>query len=312
MFALRSGQGGVTGGARTSLAAGLPALRGFVLPRLFRRPVRFVGRLCDGEYEPPRLFGIGAVALFLSASSVYGAWVGGQVPAVAQSVTSRFGFAINEIRVSGNTETSEIDILGRIGLDGWTSLIGFNAEAARERIASLPWAESVAVRKVYPDALEVRIEERGPFAIWQRGSELSIVERDGRVIVPFNGGRHAALPLVVGGGAAHGAAFVDKVAGYPELAARVKGYIRVADRRWDLRLENGITIKLPEFNEDAALAEVLKLDREQALLSRDIAVVDLRLPDRLVVRLTPEAMERRTAMLAERAKAARKKPRSSI
>ena len=83
------------------------------------------------------------------------------------------------------------------------------------------------------------------------------------------------------------AGFIDKIRQFPELASRVKGYIRVAERRWDLRLENGITIKLPESGEDEAIAEVLKMDREDGLLSRDIASVDLRLDDRLVVRLTP-------------------------
>lgn len=312
MFALRSEHDGESGPMRSGPAGVLPFAGNFVLPRFLRRPVRFLGRLCDGEYEPPRRFGITAVAVFLSASALYGVWVGGQFPALAQSVTSRFGFAIDQIRVSGNVETSEIDILDRLELDGWTSLIGFNAESARERIASLPWVETVAVRKVYPDEIEVKIDERAAFAIWQHGSELSIVQRDGRVILPFVAGRHSSLPLVVGGGAANGADFVEKVSRYPELARQVKGYVRVAGRRWNLRLENGITIKLPEDGEDAALAEVVRLDRERGLLSRDVAAVDLRLADRLVVRLTPEAMEKRTAMLAERAKAARKKPGSSI
>ncbi len=87
------------------------------------------------------------------------------------------------------------------------------------------------------------------------------------MIAPFDGGRHAVLPLVIGYGAAEQAAgFVDKIEQHPELAARVKGFIRVAERRWDLRLENGITIRLPETGEDAAIAEVLRLDREDGLL----------------------------------------------
>ena len=218
-----------------------------MLPRWLRRPARLISRLCDGEYAPPRYAGLAATAVFLSSSVLYGAWLGGQIPAAAQAVTARLGFAVDQVRVSGNKETSEIDILERLDLDGWTSLIGFDADAARQRIAELPWVKAAAVRKVYPDALEVRIEEREPFAIWQHGSQLAIVERSGSVIAPFDGGRHAVLPLVIGYGAAEQAAgFVGKIRQYPELAARVKGFIRVAERRWDLRLENGITIRLPE------------------------------------------------------------------
>jgi len=313
VFALKSGQGGQAGGPRAGLFGLSFSPENFVLPRFLRRPARFVTRLFDGEYQPPRYAGVVATAVFLSSSVLYGAWLGGQIPVAAQAVTARFGFAVDQVRVSGNRETSEIDILERLDLDGWTSLIGFDAEAARERIAGLPWVKVAAVRKVYPDELEVRIEEREPFAIWQHGRQLAIIERDGRVITPFDGGRHAVLPLVIGYGAAErGAGFVAKIRQHPELAARVKGFILVAERRWDLRLENGITIRLPEAGEDAAIAEVLRLDREDGLLSRDIAAVDLRLEDRLVIRLTPEAMERRATLLAEQEKAAKKKPGKSI
>jgi cell division protein FtsQ len=317
VFALRSGQGGKTGEAKPALL-GLPfsvdslSVGHFVLPRFLRRPVRFVGRLCDGEIPLPRYAGVAATAIFLSSSVLYGAWIGGQIPAAAQAVTARLGFAVDQVRVSGNKETSEIDILERLDLDGWTSLVGFDAEAARERIAALPWVKVASVRKIYPDELEVRIEEREPFAIWQHGSQLAVVERNGNVIAPFDGRRHAMLPLVIGYGAPQGADFVEKIRRYPELASRVKGFIRVAERRWDLRLENGMTVRLPETGEDEAIAEVLRLDREDGLLSRDIASVDLRLDDRLVIRLTPEAMERRTALIADQDKAAKKKPGKSI
>lgn len=312
MSALRSGPVERAGGARFALSGLIPAADSVVLPRFLRKPVRFFVRFCDGDYEPPRYFGRGAVALFLSSSVLYGAFLGGQIPAAAQTVTSRLGFAVDEVRISGNTQTSEIDILERLDLDGWTSLVGFDAEIARERIASLPWVRGVAVRKVYPDEIEVRVDERAAFAILQQGSNLSLIERNGDVIVPFDGRRHVTLPLLVGFGAEKGADFVEKIARYPELASRVKGYIRVADRRWDLRLENGITIRLPESGEDAALAEVLLLDRQQGLLSRDIAAVDLRLDDRVVVQLTPEAQERRAEMIAEQAKAAKRKPGTNI
>jgi cell division protein FtsQ len=229
------------------------------------------------------------------------------MPEVVQAITARSGFAVDDVRIAGHREISEIDVIGAIGLDGWTSLIGFDAKGARARIGTLPWVKSVSVRKIYPDTLDVQIEERQPFAIWQHGSELTLIEASGNVIAPFSSNRHASLPLVIGLGAPEkAAAFVAKVEQYPELAARVKGYIHIGERRWDLRLENGVTIKLPEDGADEAIAEVLELDRRQGLLSRDIAAVDLRLADRLVIKLTPEAALRREASLTEREKIAKR------
>lgn len=282
-------------------SAGGPAMSdGIVLPRLLRRPARQLGRIVAGDVEPPRHAASMLTVGFLAVSTIYGAWLGGHIPTLVQAVTSRLGFAIEEVKVAGHHETSEIDILERLGLDGWTSTIGFDADAARERIASLPWVETVAVRKVYPDALEIRLTERKPFAIWQHGRELSLIERDGHVIAPYGRGRQAALPLIIGQGAPQAApGFIDRLRAFPELASRAKGYIRVAERRWDVRFENGVTVKLPEAGEDQALAALARLDAESGLLSRDIVAVDMRMADRLVVQLTPEAATQRAATVKE-------------
>ncbi|MET0597596.1 MAG: cell division protein FtsQ/DivIB [Mesorhizobium sp.] len=307
MFALRSGQGGRRGAPRGAAFGVSSPVDGFVLPRWLRRPARLLSRLDDGEFAPPRFAATMATALYLGGFSLYGAYLGGHVPAIAQSVTARLGFAVDEVRVAGHRETSEIDILDRLGLDGWTALIGFDAEAARARIAELPWVSSVEVRKIYPDEIDVTIGERKPFAIWQHGRELAVIEESGNVIAPFSSERHATLPLVIGLGAPEGAAgFIATVRRYPELSSRVKGYVRVGERRWNLRLENGITVKLPEHDPVGAIEEVLALDKENGLLSRDISAVDLRLNDRLVVQLTPEAALRREAALKEKAKPGKK------
>lgn len=293
---------------------GLPPLGDrFVMPRLLRKPTRIVGRLVGGDYEAPRYAAsVSAIALCLSAV-VYGSYVGGHFPAYVKAVTSRTGFAVDKVAITGNVQTSEIDILERIGLDGWTSLVGFDADEARARLAELPWVKGASVRKIYPNEIEVKLEEKLPFAIWQHGSQLAVVERSGAVIVPFDGSRLATLPLVVGQGAPEQAAeFVDKIARFPELASRVKGYIRVGGRRWDLRLDNGITVRLPESGEDVALAQVLRLQREENLLSRDILTVDMRQDDRLVLQLTPEALKAREAVVKEQLKAAKRRPGQNI
>lgn len=287
MFALKSGP-------RRSFA--MQDGGGFVLPRWLRRPARAVLRISVGDIEPPRFAATMASLALFAATGAYGAVAGGHSDAIVQALTARSGFAISDIQVTGNRYTSEIDVLQTIGLDGWTSLIGFDAAQTRDRVAELPWVESASVRKVYPSTLEVSLVERKPFAIWQNGSRLTIIERSGGVIAPFGGGKLASLPLIVGMGATEAApAFIDTVKRHGGLAGRVKAYIRVGDRRWDLRLDNGVTVKLPEGGEDAAIADLIELDRKFGLLSRDIVAVDMRLADRLAVRLSPEAAERRAA-----------------
>lgn len=292
MFSVRSDR---------NVGSAAPAGVGFVLPRPLRRPVRSLARLFSSDVEAPRYAGLALTVGLFAAAGVYGAILGGHVPSIVQAMTARTGFAVNAVRISGNVHTSEIDVLGAIGLDGFTSLVGFDAAAARDRIAELPWAQAVTVRKIYPSALEVRIEEREAFAVWQRGSDLTLIESDGKPIAPLTGTRHASLPLVVGTGAPERArAFIAKIATHQGLARRVVGYIRVADRRWDLRLDNGITVRLPEQGEDAALAQLVRLDQENGLLSRDVVAIDLRLTDRIAVQLSPDAAVARQAALKDR------------
>lgn len=299
MFALTAGRDDGAGGPRGR--AQRPASGGLVLPRWLRRPARFAGRLVSGEVDAPRWLSGALSAALVGSFALYGAVLGGHMPSVVQAVTARTGFAIDEIRVVGNHETSDIDIFDRVGLDGWTSLVGFDAEDARKRIESLPWVESAAVRKIYPSTLEVKVAERAPFAIWQHGSLLSLIEPDGKVIAPLSGARHADLPLVVGTGAPEqAAAFLATVATVPELAGKVRGYVRVSDRRWDLKLDNGMTVRLPERGVEAALADLAALDASDAILSRDVESVDMRFADRLLVKLSPEAATAREASLKQR------------
>ena len=278
-------QGGVLSpGAASALAGGH-----LVLPRALRRPARALAHLFSPDVTVPRYAGAALVFGMLGATGLYGAVLGGHMPAIVQTVTSASGFALATVNVTGNSQTSEIDILGAIGLNGHTSLIGFDAEAARERIAALPWIQSVTVRKVYPATIDVMIEERRPFAIWQHGRELTIVDRRGQAIAPYPGVGLRSLPLVVVAAAAERAAdFVDRIAAYPQVASHVVGYMRVADRRWDLRLEA------------AALSELSDLDREQGILTRDVETIDLRLPDRIAIGLSADAAKARQAALKER------------
>jgi cell division protein FtsQ len=280
---------------------------GFVLPRLLRRPARLLGRLFKGEWTPPRFAAGLSSAALIGAAALHGAYLGGHLPAAVQAVTARTGFAVDSVRVSGNRETSEIDILDRLGLDGWTSLVGFDAAAARARIAELPWVEAVAVRKVYPQELEVKVVEREAFAVWQHAASLSIIERSGTPIVGHAGSGRTDLPLVVGAGAAERAAgFVEAVARFPDLAARVKGYVRVGDRRWNLVLDNGVTVKLPEGGEASALQMLSAMDLQEGLFRRDVTSVDLRFADRVVLKLSPAAAEARAEELKQKAKPAKK------
>ncbi|SCX04101.1 cell division protein FtsQ/DivIB [Agrobacterium rosae] len=275
-----------------------------VLPRPLRKGFRFGVSLATGRVHIPAHTGTLATLAFFSAIGLYGMSLGGHTDVVAQATTSAAGFAIEDVKVSGNIQTSEIDVFQLLGLDGATSLIALDVNAARKKLTELPWVEDVDVRKIYPKTIEVRLKERQAFGIWQHGTELSLIEKSGSVIAPLRDNKYAGLPLFVGRDAETGAAgFVDELADWPEIRNRVRAYVRIAGRRWDLHLDNGIVVKLPEENVPKALQLLSRMDMEEKVLSRDVAAVDLRLSDRTTVQLTEGAAERRQKAVEARSKA---------
>lgn len=279
----------------------------FILPRPLRRLVRVGVGLCTGRITLPDYLGRLSFAGYCLFVGSYGVVAGGHGQAFMQGLTSMGGFAIENVQVSGNAQTSEIDILQLLGLDGTTSLIALDIDAARRQLAELPWVESAEVRKVYPGTVEVLLQERRAFGIWQHGEELSLIEKSGSVIAPLRDNKFTSLPLFVGRDAETAAANVEAdFSAWPGLASRVKAFVRIAGRRWDAHLDNGVVVKLPENDIAAALTRLERYDAEQQVLSRDIAAVDLRLSDRITIQLTADAVQRRQAALTEREKLIKK------
>ena len=285
-------------------ASGREAFPGaFVLPRFLRRPVRYFIALATGRLGIRPHAGTAAAIAFLASTGFYGMAIGGHTHSVTQAVTTSAGFALEDVHVSGNVETSDIDILQQLGLDGSTSVVAISAHVAREKLIELPWVTDAHVQKIYPRGLSVRLTERKPVGIWQHGDMLSLIDARGEVIAPLTGARHADLPLYVGLGADRAADELEaRLLFHPELRTRVKAAIRIADRRWDLRLDNGVTLSLPEDDIGAALKRFAAFDAGRDVLSRDITAVDLRLEDRVTLRLTEASFGRRKQALEARAK----------
>ncbi len=279
-----------------------------VLPRLLRRPVRFFTRLLSGDIVIPKYtegFGITAI---IGGAALYGSVVGGQIGQAVEVATANVGFAVAEIEISGNTHTTASDVFAALELADKRSLLSMNALDARQALIQLPWVGSASIAKVYPNKLQIEITERDAFAVWQQGEALTVVEQDGSVIGGYAAdARLAALPLLVGKGAAQlGSEFIDVVAAFDAIAPRVRAYIRVGTRRWNLRLDNGLTVQLPEQGVELALGRLTDMQAELGVIDRDLAGIDLRFEDRTVFALTENARNSRDAFVKARTEAAKK------
>ena len=227
----------------------------------------------------------------------YGTIRGGHMPAVAEfakDVGDRIayvaGFEIADADVRGHNRLRRDQILAAAGITAHTSLVLLDADAARDKLKSNPWIADAVVRKYYPNKIEIEVTEREAFALWQRNGKLAIVARDGTVLEEVTSGRPEKLPLVVGEGAAKTAAeFLAVLDRFPSIRANVYGAVFVAERRWNLRMTNGVDVRLPESNLIVAFEALQKLADEQKIFSRDIEMIDLRIPGQVAVRMSAAA-----------------------
>jgi cell division protein FtsQ len=253
----------------------------------------------------PRGLGWAASALFFLVTLGYGVVAGAHVDAVLNALrdgrdamANAAGFAITSIALSGERHVSRDEILAAVGRN---SLLFLDVEDARDRLKTNPWIAEATVLKLYPDRLQIGIKEREPFALWQQGGQVSVIAEDGTVLEPYSGSRLNRLPLVVGLGAAVRAKpFLARLEAYPDLGEQVRASVLIGERRWNLRLKNGVDVRLPEVGVAEALAALAALDKDKKLLSRAIVAVDLRLPDRVTVELTESAAAARAEALKEK------------
>ena len=200
-------------------------------------------------------------------------------------MTADAGMRVNDILIEGRANTPEPILRAALGVSKGDPIIGFSLELARTRIEKLTWVAHATVERRLPGTIVVALTERRPFAVWQYQMKDTLIDRDGNPVTNEDLSKYENLPLIVGEGAPQAArALLDLLTDRPVIQARMMAAIRIGERRWNLRLKNHTDVMLPEGHEKEALDRLLDLHQTSSLLDRPLAAIDMRLPDRLVLR----------------------------
>jgi cell division protein FtsQ len=259
------------------------------------------------RYLPNRT-GVALTVLMLLGSSSLGVVKGGHVDELVgalsdarNALANSAGFRITTVAINGRKQLSQDEVLAVGGVNGRSSLLFLDAATVRDKLKTNPWIADATILKLYPGRLQIDIVERSAFALWQQDGRLSVIADDGAVLEPYMSRRFISLPLVVGKGAADKARdFLALLDRYPQVRSATKAAIFVGERRWNLRLKDGLDIRLPENDVGNALALLTRLDKDDRLFSRDIVAVDMRLPDRLTVQLSEDAAKAREELFKDK------------
>ncbi|CFX63364.1 putative Cell division protein FtsQ [Candidatus Filomicrobium marinum] len=208
------------------------------------------------------------------------------VSAELDRVVGWSGFGIDQVTLKGHRFTPDGDVFDALGLDKARSVLSFDFAAARRAVEELSWVERASITRVYPDQMIVEITERVPYALWQHGKDLLIVDREGRVLSAAE--RHTApsgLVQIAGEGAAKEAsALMALLSAHADLSGALQQAERVAGRRWRLHLVDGNQIELPATGEATALVDLKAWPDFAAVLAAGHSVIDVRTSGRIAVR----------------------------
>lgn len=218
-----------------------------------------------------------------------------QVRWAAISTTASMGFRVKEVMVSGRQETSRKTLIDTLNVARGAPILAFDINAAKQRVDALPWVRTATVERMLPDTILVSINEREPLALWQLDKKLHLIDAEGAVILTEGLENYADLLMVVGEGAqARAAELIATLGVEPDLMMYVRAATWVGDRRWNLHLKGGIDVRLPEDNPTAAWTRLAEYHRNHQVLDKNVTVLDLRIPDRLIVKTGPKGSGQET------------------
>jgi cell division protein FtsQ len=199
--------------------------------------------------------------------------------------TATAGLAVDDVLVEGRERTPASDVLAALRVARGTPILAFEPAEARQRLLDLPWVGEARVERRLPNVVFVELSERRPLALWQLHGRLQVIDTEGETIPGAEPSRFAELPLLVGEGAPERAqSLLGLLQRAPDLAAKVIAAVRVGERRWNIVLDGDIEVRLPEIGAAEAWDQLARLARDKGLLERDVVTIDLRLPDRLILR----------------------------
>jgi cell division protein FtsQ len=272
----------------------MPRLKRAAEP-LRRNPARFAFAT---RFVGPRT--LGALALLAVAGGAYWAHASGTIAQLAArsesallAASAAAGLTVREVYVVNRAVAAPAQLAEALGVKLGDPLLAAEPAAIAARLEALPAVRSARVERRFPGTLVVALEERKPFALWQSGQRMQVIDRDGVVIAREAIERHAKLPLVVGADAnLRAVEILSALESAPAVARHVTAARLVNARRWDLVLDGGIIVRLPANNVDESLNRLSALINEHDVLKKDVVALDFRVRGKLTVQTTKETAKR--------------------
>ena len=213
----------------------------------------------------------------------------------AISATATMGFRVNEVMVSGRQQTEREILVKALNVARGAPILAFDIADAKRRVEALPWVRASTIERMLPDTILISIVEREPLALWQLDSKLHLIDAEGEVILNDGLENYSDLLMVVGNGAeTEASALIALIGTEPALMQQVKAATWIGSRRWNVHLKGDIVVRLPEDDAQSAWTRLAEYHKNHRVLDKNVTVLDLRIPDRLIVKTGPKGLGQET------------------
>lgn len=243
------------------------------------------------------LLGVSVLAVTYLGAAGYWVWSSGQIGRAYDGtkdwlygITRGAGFEMTTIQVDGLSKLSVEMVSTALGVQIGDPIFRVAVQDVKEKLEALPEIRVASVERRLPDMLYVEIVERDGAALWQHDGQYQLIDVDGTVLVNQERDPGRRYIVLTGENVPEEAeAFLAMLDMEPELKRQVEAAMRVGARRWDIRLKNGVVVKLPQEDPDLAWRKLGEMARNQQLLDRSLQVIDMRIDDRMFLTLDPPA-----------------------
>lgn len=209
------------------------------------------------------------------------------------TATGRIGFKLTDVLVEGRQNAPIDTILKVINARRGHPLLFYDPYEIKSQLEELPWIRQATVKRQLPGIIYIQLNERHPVALWQHQQHHYLVDEKGIVISNENLQAFQGLPIIVGRDAPVQAPQILRLLEkFPDIRSKITALVRVGERRWDLHLNRTLQIKLPETNVEEALVRLDLLMKQKKFNPKEVSVIDLRVKNQMVMRLSPTAAVR--------------------
>ena len=233
------------------------------------------------------MFIILIVSILLKTND-YGDRLLSELPKYQVSISGGVGLVVDEVLVNGRQNTSKASLLEALNVKLGEPILGLDLDVIQSRVVALPWVKTAHIQRQLPDKVIINIQERRPTGRWQKNGRLTLIDEDGVAIRKLSGNLFQHLPIIIGNDAPEKVKQVLPILKKePELFRRVKALTFVGSRRWNVRVDDKIDIKLPEKQIDKAWSHLATIEKGHKVLNRDVIEVDMRIIGQFIIKLTP-------------------------